>query len=161
MAYTEETYTAAATWTTAQLADLFRDAFIDAGLMTAWYDSFANGGIENRVLEITYGGTNTHGKTYYWFMFSADGVRLHAATGWNAATDQPTGTQYLDFFATTTSDTVELVRYTSGVDADQSWFVIKSSGSPSMAISFGSTSEPSGPIIPTTGQIWPLGTPGF
>jgi hypothetical protein len=75
-------------------------------------------------------------------MFATTGVWLHVATGWNAATDQPTGTQYLDFFATTTnattnhwqmfaaatSNTVELVRYTSGVDADQSWFVIKRSG---------------------------------
>jgi hypothetical protein len=64
------------------------------------------------------------------------------ATGWDASADQPTGTQYLDFFATTTnattnhwqmfaaatSNTVELVRYTSGVDADQSWFTIKRSG---------------------------------
>jgi hypothetical protein len=30
-------------------------------------------------------------------------------------------------------------------------------GGPSVAISFGGTSEPSGPTIPTTGQIWPLG----
>jgi len=65
------------------------------------------------------------------------------ATGWNASTDQPTGTQYLDFFSTATSgtgnhltlislstaSTVELVRYTSGVDTDQSWFVIKSTTS--------------------------------
>jgi hypothetical protein len=31
-------------------------------------------------------------------------------------------------FAAATSNTVELVRYTSGVDADQSWFTIKRSG---------------------------------
>jgi hypothetical protein len=142
MACTKETYTATATWTASQLADLFRDAFIDAGLMTAWFDSFLSGSIENRILEVTYDGTKAYGKTYYWFMFSTSGVFLHVATGWNAATDQPTGTQYLDFFATTTnstanhwqmfaaatSNTVELVRYTSGVDADQSWFVIKRSG---------------------------------
>jgi hypothetical protein len=142
MACTKETYTATATWTASQLANLFRDAFIDAGLMTAWFDSFLSGSIENRILEVTYDGTKTYGKTYYWFMFATTGVWLHVATGWNAATDQPTGTQYLDFFATTTnattnhwqmfaaatSNTVELVRYTSGVDADQSWFVIKRSG---------------------------------
>jgi hypothetical protein len=142
MACTKETYTATATWTASQLADLFRDAFIDAGLMTAWFDSFLSGSIENRILEVTYDGTKAYGTTYYWFMFSTGGVFLHVATGWNAATDQPTGTQYLDFFATTTnatsnhwqmfaaatSNTVELVRYTSGVDADQSWFVIKRSG---------------------------------
>ncbi len=142
MACTKETYTAVATWTAAQLAQLFEDAFIDAGLMTAWFDSFLSGSIENRILEVTYDGTKAYGKTYYWFMFSTSGVFLHVATGWDAATDQPTGTQYLDFFSTTTnattnhwqmfaaatSNTVELVRYTSGVDADQSWFTIKRSG---------------------------------
>jgi hypothetical protein len=142
MACTKETYTATATWTASQLANLFRDAFIDAGLMTAWFDSFLSGSIENRVLEVTYDGSKTYGKTYYWFMFATTGVWLHVATGWNASTDVPTGTQYLDFFATTTnsttnhwqmfaaatSNTVELVRYTSGVDADQSWFTIKRSG---------------------------------
>jgi hypothetical protein len=140
MTCTKETYTAVATWTPDQVANLFRDAFIDAGLMTAWFDSFANGSIENRILEVTYDGTKAYGKTYYWFMFATTGVWLHVATGWDASTDQPTGTQYLDFFATTTNattnhsqifsastaNTMELVRYTSGVDADQSWFVIKS-----------------------------------
>jgi len=141
MACTKETYTATATWTASQLAQLFEDAFIDAGLMTAWHDSFLSGTIENRILEVTY-NASTYGKTYYWFMFSTSGVFLQVATGWNASADVPTGTQYLDFFATTTNsttnhwqmfaaattNTVELVRYTSGVDADQSWFTIKRSG---------------------------------
>jgi hypothetical protein len=140
MTCTKETYTAVATWTPDQVANLFRDAFIDAGLMTAWFDSFLSGSIENRILEVTYDGTKTYGKTYYWFMFSTSGVFLHVATGWNASTDVPIGTQYLDFFATTTNSTanhsqifsastastLELVRYTSGVDTDQSWFVLKS-----------------------------------
>lgn len=139
MACTKETYTAAATWTPAQLAQLFEDAFIDAGLMTAWYDSFVDSGIENRVLEITYDGTKTFGKTYYWFMFSTGGVYLHVATGWSDANNQPSGTQYLDYYRTdtdttsyhwqmfsaTTSATVNLIRYTSGVDSDQSWFLLK------------------------------------
>lgn len=139
MACTKETYTAAATWTPAQLAQLFEDAFIDAGLMTAWYDSFASSGIENRVLEITYDGTKTFGKTYYWFMFNTDGVYLHVATSWNDTNNEPSGTQYLDYYRTDTnttsyhwrmitlsaSSTVDLIRYTSGVDADQSWFTIK------------------------------------
>jgi hypothetical protein len=142
MACTKETYTATATWTASQLAQLFEDAFIDAGLITAWYDSFLSGTIENRVLEVTYDGTKTYGKTYYWFMFATTGVWLHVATGWNNSTNVPTGTQFLDYFATTTNattnhwqmfaaattNTVELVRYTSGVDADQSWFTIKRSG---------------------------------
>jgi hypothetical protein len=142
MACTKETYTAVNTWTASQLANLFRDAFIDAGLMADWYDSFLSGSVENRILEVTYDGTKTYGKTYYWFMFTTSGVFLHVATGWNASTDVPTGTQYLDFFATTTnstsnhwtmlsassSSTIELVRYTSGNDLNQSWFVLKNSG---------------------------------
>jgi hypothetical protein len=141
MACTKETYTATATWTAAQLADIFRDAFIDAGLMTSWFDSFLSGSVENRILKVEYDNTKTYGTTYYWWMFSTSGVFLHVATGWNATTHVPTGTQYLDYFATTTnatsnhsqilnpptSNTVELVRYTSGVDAGHSWFVIKSS----------------------------------
>ena len=50
MAVTKQTYTAAATWTAAQLATLFENAFINAGLMTAWYDSFLSGTVENLVL---------------------------------------------------------------------------------------------------------------
>jgi hypothetical protein len=139
MACTKQTYTAAATWTRSQLADLFEDAFIDAGLMTAWYDSFLSGTIENRILEVAYDGTKAYGKTYYWFMFAATGVFLHVATGWDNTGNVPTGTQYLDYFATTTNattnhsqifvgstaNTVSVVRYTSGDDADQSWFVVE------------------------------------
>jgi hypothetical protein len=144
MACAKQTYTAAATWTASQLADLFEDAFIDAGLMTAWYDSFLSGTIENRILEVAYDGTKAYGTTYYWFMFDAGtsgtrGVFLHVATGWDDVGHVPTGTQYLDYFSTSTNsvfdhsqilsafspDTVELVRYTSGDDANQSWFVLK------------------------------------
>jgi hypothetical protein len=139
MACTKQTYTAAATWTASQLADLFEDAFIDAGLMTAWYDSFLSGSIENRILEVAYDGSKAYGKTYYWFMFATTGVWLHVATGWNNTGNVPTGTQYLDYFATTTNattnhsqifvgstaNTVSVVRYTSGDDAGQSWFVVK------------------------------------
>jgi hypothetical protein len=139
MACTKQTYTAAATWTASQLADLFEDAFIDAGLMTAWYDSFLSGSIENRILEVAYDGTKAYGKTYYWFMFATTGVFLHVATGWDNTGNVPTGTQYLDYFATTTNatanhsqifagstaNTVSVVRYTSGDDADQSWFVVE------------------------------------
>lgn len=143
MACTKQTYTAVATWTASDLADLFEDAFIDAGLMTAWYDSFLSITTENRVLEVVYDGAKTYGKTYYWFMFTTNGVYLHVATGWDEPNNVPSGTQYLDYFSTATNTTgnhlallsasteitVELVRYTSGVDTDQSWFVIKSSTS--------------------------------
>jgi hypothetical protein len=73
MAVTKQTYTASATWTASGLASIFRSAFIDAGLMTEWHDSFLNT-IENRVLEITYNGSKTYGKTYHWFQFTTSGV---------------------------------------------------------------------------------------
>lgn len=139
MAVTKETYTATATWTASGLATLFQDAFIDASLMTAWHDSFASGGIENRVLKVINDGTKTYGTVYYWFMFTTSGVFLHTALDWNTGSDIPAGTQYLDYFSTTTNSTsnhrqlialtsettVSLIRYTSGEDPDCSWFVIK------------------------------------
>jgi hypothetical protein len=138
MAVTVETYTATATWTAAELADLFKDAFIDAGLMTDWYDSFLNT-IENRILEVEYDDIKTYGKTYYWFQFTTGGVFLSVATGWNATTHVPTGTQYLDYYSNSTSSTanhalltsltsttsVTLTRYTSIVDSGFSWFLIR------------------------------------
>jgi hypothetical protein len=142
MAVTKETYSAAPTWTAAQLAQLFEDAFIDAGLMTAWYDSFLSGSVENRVLEVTYDASKTYGKCYYWFQFTTSFAGVSVASGWNAATDQPTGTQYLDFYVTTTNTTanhysiagtlisstqVSLVRYTSG---GHSWFVLRNGNTP-------------------------------
>lgn len=142
MAVTKETYTAAATWTAAQLATLFEDAFVDAGLMTAWYDSFLSGSIENRILEITYDGTKTYGKAYYWFTFTTSTVGVAIATGWNATTHVPTGTQYLDYFSTatntqsnhygirtglTTGTAIELVRYTA---SGYSWFAFRNGATP-------------------------------
>lgn len=139
MAVTKATYTATATWTAVQLADVFKTAFIDAGLMTDWYDSFLNT-VENRVLEVVYDGTKTYGTVYYWFMFTTGGVFIQTALGWNATTHVPTGSQYLDYFATTTnattnhrslipltaSSTATVTRYTSAVDTDCSWFLIRS-----------------------------------
>lgn len=140
MAVTKQTYTATATWTASQLASIFQSAFIDAGLMTDWHDSFLSGSIENRVLRVVYDGAKTYGTTFYWFMFSTSGVFVHVATGWDTSTKVPTGTQYLDYFSTTTnstanhwallsttsSTTVDLVRYTSAANTNQTWFVVKS-----------------------------------
>lgn len=138
MAVTKATYTATATWTPAQLATIFESAFVASGLMSAWHDSFLSGSIENRILAVTYDGGATYGTTYYWFMFTTSGAYLHVATGWNVGSHIPSGTQYLDYFSTTTNSTgnhwlffscssastAALTRYTSGVDADQSWYVI-------------------------------------
>jgi len=138
MAVTKQTYTATATWTASQLAGIFRSAFIDAGLMTEWHDSFLSGSVENRVLRIIYDGTKTYGTTFYWFQFTTSGVSLQFATGWNTTTKVPTGTQWLDYITTTTNSadgwrffnsssasTAEVIRYTSGADSQQSWFVFK------------------------------------
>lgn len=142
MAVTKQTYTAAPTWTAAQLATIFQDAFVDAGLMTAWYDSFLSGTIENRILEITYDASKTYGKAYYWFMFSTTAIAVHFATGWNATTDVPTGTQYLDYYSTATNTQANhfslrsglvtttsavLVRYT---DSGYSWFSFRNDVAP-------------------------------
>jgi hypothetical protein len=113
MAVTKQTYTVSPTWTAAQLADAFRDAFIDAGLMSAWFDSFTSGSIENRILEIDY-GSGTYEKTYYWFMFTTTGVWHGLATGWNATTHVPTGTQYRDYYDTVTNATTSLNQMTQG-----------------------------------------------
>jgi hypothetical protein len=139
MAVTKVAYTLNPTWTTAQHADLVRDAFIDAGLMTAWYDSFLSGTMENRILEVQYDAAKTYGRTYYWFIFTGGQMYMALATGWNAVTHVPTGTQYLDFYATTTNavtnhrlitswtTTTNLVitRYTSQTNSSFSWFVIR------------------------------------
>jgi hypothetical protein len=144
MAVTKQTYTATATWTASQLANLFRDAFIDAGLMSAWYDSFLSGAVENRVLEIQYDNTKTYGKTYYWFQFTTTGVFIHVATGWNTASDIPAspsgaGTQWLDWTSTATNVTTNhtnlvtlaaandavLDRYSSNAQSGFSWFVLR------------------------------------
>lgn len=139
MAVTKVTYTISPTWTAVGIASTMRTAFIDAGLMTDWYDSFTSGSVENRVLEIQYDGAKTYGKTYYWFMFSGAVMYLALATGWNASTHVPTGTQYLDYFSTTTNATTNhrllqtfiastsltITRYQSAVDTNFSWFLMR------------------------------------
>lgn len=135
MAVTKQTYTASPTWTASGLASIYRSAFIDAGLMAEWHDSFLSGSVENRILRIEYDASKTYGTTFYWFQFTTTGAFLHVATGWNTSTDVPTGTQYLDYFATTTNATTnhwqfsgtlssttqaDLVRYSSG---SHHWFV--------------------------------------
>lgn len=144
MAVTKQTYTATATWTASQLADIFKTAFIDAGYMTDWFDSFLSGSVENRVLRVIYDGSKTYGTVYYWFMFTTTTVALHTTLSWNAAGDAPSGTLYLQYAHTTTNATtshtslttalvtttdVSVVRYTSAVNSDCSWFVLRNGAS--------------------------------
>jgi hypothetical protein len=106
MPVTKEVYSANAPWTAATLADMLRDAFIDAGLMTAWHDSFTiNSSNIVRVLKAEHDGTKTYGSCFYAFHFSTSStsvaLRLHLASGWNPSgtppVNVPTGTQYIDY----------------------------------------------------------------
>lgn len=141
MAVTKEVYTATATWTAITNAAIFRDAFIDAGLMTDWYDSFTSGGLENRILEVVYDASKTYGTTYYWFIFGVSNVYLQTAGSWDVVGHVPDGTIYLDYYSTTTnsvsnhntlspttlstSTQATLTRYTSSIETGCSWFLYK------------------------------------
>ena len=142
MAVTKQTYTATATWTASVLADRFRSAFIDAGLMTDWFDSFTNT-VENRVLRVINDGSKTYGTVYYWFMFTTTGVFINTTLTWNATTHVPTGTQFIDYVSTTTNATTNhftiislvattdctITRYTSGINSSVSWFLVRQGSS--------------------------------
>jgi hypothetical protein len=109
MAVTKQAYaSASAPWVATSVCDDLRDAFIGAGLMSAWFDSFAAGGREHRVLEVVYNGSKAYGKTYYWFTVSTTGIWVRTSTGWNTGSDIPSGpgvagTQYVDWLDTNTS----------------------------------------------------------
>lgn len=146
MAVTKQTYTAAANWTASGFAGAMRSAFIGANLMAEWYDSFLSGSIENRILEINYQGSKNYGKCYYWFMFTATEFKVAMASGWNATTHVPTGTQYVDYFSTSTNTLtghtsiasslvaatqLDIIRYTSAQNSNYSWFVLRNGAAPS------------------------------
>jgi hypothetical protein len=145
MPVTKETYSAAAPWLASNAAQLLENAFIDAGLMVSWYDSFLSGSVENRILQVVYDGTKTYGTCYYWFVISTSTIGVSVATGWNATTHVPTGTQYNDYVNTETNTTarhfslagtlsnsteINVVRYTSADNSDYSWFVIRNGATP-------------------------------
>ena len=69
MAVVKEVYNLPIGFTTVDLCDLYRDAFIDAGYMASWYHSFTEANRQHRVLELTYNGAKTYGKTYFDIMF--------------------------------------------------------------------------------------------
>lgn len=104
MAVVKQAYASAvAPWAITSVCDDVRDAFIGAGLMTAWFDSFTAGGYEHRVLQVTYDASKTYGKTYYWLAFNGVGIWLRIVSGWNATTHVPTGIQYVDYYDANTS----------------------------------------------------------
>lgn len=162
MPVTKQTYSLNATWTAVSMADMMRTAFIDAGLMTEWHDSFAIGAKAIRVMRIQYDAAKVYGSSFYYFVFddSSGSIspRVALATGWNPSgtppVNVPTGTQYLDYHRLPTDLTssnntasevapslsrtsnVFLDRYTSAEDAKQTWFVFRQPGVVSKAFSF-------------------------
>ena len=160
MAVTKQTYTLSPTWTASSLADTFRSAFIDAGLMTEWYDAFLSGSVENRILEVVNDATKTYGTVYYWFMFTTTEVRVHTALSWDATAHVPTGTQYQNYYSTTTnsisdhaplystltngtgsnlvaSTSLTLTRYTSAINTSCTWFILRQSAFLTFLVPFG------------------------
>jgi hypothetical protein len=155
MAVTKETYTALANWTASDAADLFKDAFIDAGYMADWHDSFVQGTYQFRVLKIEHDATKAYGSSFYYFAFRTDECGVSLASGWDTTNDVPTGTQFLDYhllpsdvgtgisggfrahllsarrnsegFTLSATSDLFLDRYTSGSDTKQSWFVLRNS----------------------------------
>jgi hypothetical protein len=143
MTVVPQTYTATGTWTAVQLADTFKQAFIDAGLMADWFDTFLSGTIENRVLRVINNGAKTYGTVYYWFMFTTTGAFIATTNTWNATTHVPTGTAGIDYASTTTNATTNhatllaltstttctVTRYTSGVSSSATLFLIRNGSS--------------------------------
>lgn len=147
MAVTKSVHALVAPWNASQLADAFSDAFIAAGLMAAWHDSFTSGGFEHRILEIDYDNTKTYGKCYYHFMFTGVSVHLKVYTGWNLTDNIPKGpisagelrkdwatgataadvvnvtSEALSFLVLSNSINCSLTRYTAG---GRSFFVLRS-----------------------------------
>jgi hypothetical protein len=137
MAVDKQAYAAVAPWTVTTVCDFFESAFIDAGLMTAWYDSFTGGGREHRILEVTYNAAKDYGKTYYWFTIDGVGVWMRTAPVWDALNHRPDGVQYVDWRVQNMTDmndvpllltisnsiSCSLTRYTSGT---RSFFVLRS-----------------------------------
>lgn len=156
MVVTKQTYTAAAPWTQAQAAAIFRSAFIDAGLMTEWHDSFdTNISNVTRVLKVEHNGAKVYGKSFYALNFSYGYIRVHIASGWKEAgtapINIPTGTQYIDYrwlpadyssfrgsqvIDGSVNSNLYLDRFTSADDAKQSWFVARCGSTISKPFSF-------------------------
>jgi hypothetical protein len=146
MAVTKEVYTLVAGFTPTDVIGILEQAFIDAGLMAGWHDSFSSGGRGFGVLECVYDPTKTFGATYY--LFSADGSRVGVSvgTGWDTITHVFTGVQFLDYWLQpvdidpysnwrgtditapmyySNASALSLFRYTSTASVNQSWFVFQ------------------------------------
>jgi hypothetical protein len=139
------------------MASLLSTAFIDAGLMTAWHDSFAITNRQYRVLRIQHDAAKTYGSSFYSFITDGFGnIGVTLSSGWNPSgtppINVPTGTQFLDYHrlpvdtsasgssstrlaAMSTTSNLFLDRYTSATDTKQSWFVFRQPGARSAPFS--------------------------
>lgn len=104
MPVSKQIYTVAAPWTNVQLAEQFRDAFIDGGLMASWFDSFTTGAgpapgfEEHRVMRIEFAPGKTYGTHYHWFIFRPNGHIWYSRTHtWDAVNHVATGVKSKDY----------------------------------------------------------------
>lgn len=146
MAVTKEVYTVPAGFTTTAVIGLLEQAFIDAGLMVGWHDSFSIGGRSFGVFECVYDPLKTFGTTYYLISADANRVGVNVGTGWDTGTNEFTGVQFLDYYVQppnvdpygnyrgtaitdpmyySNASSLSLYRYTSTASATQSWFVFQ------------------------------------
>jgi hypothetical protein len=154
MVVSKQAYTVSAPWLNFNLADQFRLAFIDAGLMDDWYDSFETGSgstsgerEQHRVIRIIYDANKKYGTVFHWFTFRPSGNMDYAYTHqWDPVGHVPLGVfrkERLDttyglitslsstsgtsrVFATQVlSTTATLTRYSSGVRQKFSMFLLK------------------------------------
>lgn len=152
MAVSKQAYSVAAPWLNFNLADQFRQAFIDAGLMTDWHDSFTTGaGVagqlnEHRVLRIVYDASKKYGTVFHWLVFLPDGSMDYAYVHqWDAVNNVPLGAfakerlrqtygrmvsaandgSHRIFATQVLSTTTTLTRYSSGERSGFSMFLLK------------------------------------
>lgn len=144
MAVTKEVYTLTAGFTPTDVIGILEQAFIDAGLMIGWHDSFSIGGRSFGVFECVYDPLKTFGTTYYLISADANRVGVNVGTGWDTGTNEFTGVQFLDYYVQppnvepyanfrgtqisidyNNSSSLSLYRYTSTASVTQSWFVFQ------------------------------------
>jgi hypothetical protein len=154
MVVSKQAYTVSAPWLNFNLADQFKLAFIDAGLMDDWFDTFEDGPgsssgerFQHRVIKIVYDASKKYGTVYHWFTFRPNGFMSYAYTHqWDPVGHVPLGVKrkerleqtYSELTGATTavgshrrfatqvlSTTTTLTRYSSGVKSKFSMFLLK------------------------------------
>jgi hypothetical protein len=152
MVVSKQAYTVSAPWLNFNLADQFRLAFIDAGLMDDWYDSFETGSgstsgerEQHRVIRIIYDANKKYGTVFHWFVFRPNGFIDYAYVHqWDSVNHVPLGVfgverlnqsyslstslangTHREFATQVLSTTTTLTRYSSGVRQKFAMFFLK------------------------------------